>query len=74
MSSCFVYPMPSPDAPSSRPGTSSARGAPSWNAGERWAMPWAEYGCERAPKGFYGFGFVDYKTSRHSASGRKAAR
>jgi hypothetical protein len=45
-----------------------------WTPDERWAMLWAEYAGERAPKGFYGFGFVDRKTSRHSASGRKAAR
>ena len=45
-----------------------------WTAEERWAMLWAEYAGERTPKGFYGFGFVDRKTSRHAASGRKAAR
>jgi hypothetical protein len=45
-----------------------------WTPEERWAMLWAEYAGERAPKGFYGFGFVDRKTSRHAASGRGAAR
>jgi hypothetical protein len=37
-------------------------------------MLWAEYVGEPVPKGFYGFGFVDRKTSRHAASGRRAAR
>jgi hypothetical protein len=44
-----------------------------WSAEQRWSMIWAEYAGERAPRGFYGFGFVDRKTGRHSASNRKAA-
>jgi hypothetical protein len=45
-----------------------------WSAEERWQMIWAEYRGEKVPRGFYGFGFVDRKTGRHSASNRKAAR
>lgn len=45
-----------------------------WTPEERWAMVWAEYCGEKVPRGFYGFGFVDRKTGRHSASNRKAAR
>src|SRR5207248_11770894 len=45
-----------------------------WSPDERWQMIWAEYRGERVPRGFYGFGFVDRKTGRHSASTRKAAR
>ena len=45
-----------------------------WSADERWQMVWAEYCGEKVPRGFYGFGFVDRKTGRHSASNRKAAR
>jgi hypothetical protein len=35
-------------------------------------MLWGGYAGERGTEGAYGFGFVDRKTSRHSASGRKA--
>jgi hypothetical protein len=45
-----------------------------WSAEERWAMVWAEYAGQPVPRGFYGFGFVDRKTSRHSSSGGRAAR
>jgi hypothetical protein len=45
-----------------------------WSGEERWSMIWAEYRGEAVPRGFYGFGFVDRKTGRHSASSRKAAR
>jgi hypothetical protein len=45
-----------------------------WSAEERWAMLWAEYAGESVPKGFYGFGFVDRKSSRHAAAGSRAAR
>jgi hypothetical protein len=37
-------------------------------------MIWAEYRGEKVPRGFYGFGFVDGKSGRHSASNWKAAR
>jgi len=37
-----------------------------WSADERWQMVWAEYCGEKVPRGFYGFGFVDRKTGRHS--------
>jgi hypothetical protein len=45
-----------------------------WSADERWDMVWAEYAGEPVPRGFYGFGFVDRKTSRHAAAGSRAAR
>jgi hypothetical protein len=45
-----------------------------WSPEERWSMIWDEYRGERVPRGFYGFGFVDRKTGRHSASSGKAAR
>ena len=45
-----------------------------WSSEERWQMLWAEYCGERVPRGFYGFGFVDRRTGRHSASNRKASR
>lgn len=45
-----------------------------WSADERWKMIWAEYCGEKVPRGFYGFGFVDRKAARHSASNRKASR
>jgi len=45
-----------------------------WAPEERWAMLWAEYAGEQVPRGFYGFGYVDRRTSRHSASSLRAAR
>jgi hypothetical protein len=45
-----------------------------WSPDERWSMVWDEYRGERVPRGFYGFGFVDRKARRHSASNRTAAR
>jgi hypothetical protein len=45
-----------------------------WSADERWAMLWNEYAGEPVPRGFYGFGFVDRKTQRLTASSSRAAR
>lgn len=40
--------------------TESAR----WSSAERWDHLWREYSGERAPAGFYGFGFVDRKSGQ----------
>jgi hypothetical protein len=45
-----------------------------WSTEERWQMLWDEYTGKAPPRGFYGFGFVDRKTGRHSASSAKAGR
>ncbi len=45
-----------------------------WSAEERWAMLWDEYAGKPVPRGFYGFGFVDRKTGRFTASSGRAAR
>jgi hypothetical protein len=45
-----------------------------WSPEERWEMLWDEYTGKAPPRGFYGFGFVDRKTGRHSKSSAKAGR